>query len=222
MPGGRGAGAGETAGRIADDGGRAPEPLFEKMVGEVFEAGLHAPIIFAGDEDKAIGTADFSRELFEHRRRLAFRVFLVHPVQHRQADRLGVDQFDIVAAAAQAFDDELRETDAHAVGAIGAVEDQNAMGHGGGRLARLPGAREPASAAPGSAHTRYRPCDPDDARSWASTGRDRSRSCPRRRRRVSASRRCIEICFPCPLVAADGKGFTAVILRDRTPGRPQL
>ncbi len=42
----------ETSGRIAGDGGRPPEPFFEKMVGEVFQAGLHAPIIFAGDETK--------------------------------------------------------------------------------------------------------------------------------------------------------------------------
>ena len=57
-------------------------------------------------------------------------MFLVHPVQHRQADRLGVDQFDIVAAGAQPLDDELREPDAHAVGPVGAVEDENAVGHG--------------------------------------------------------------------------------------------
>ena len=53
----------ETAGRIAGDGGGAPEPLLEKMVGEVFQAGLHAPIIFAGDEDKAVGVADLCRRV---------------------------------------------------------------------------------------------------------------------------------------------------------------
>jgi len=40
-----------------------------------------------------------------------------------------VDQLDIVATAAQSFDDELRETDAHTVGAIRAVKTQNAIAH---------------------------------------------------------------------------------------------
>ena len=50
------------------------------MVREVFQARLHAPIIFAGDEDEAVGAADFARELLERLRGLTFRVFLVHPV----------------------------------------------------------------------------------------------------------------------------------------------
>ena len=125
----RGAGAGETPGRIAGNGGGTPEPFLEEMIGEVLQARLDAPIIFAGDEHKAVGVADLAGELFQRRGRLALRIFLVHPVQHRQADRLGVDQFDIVAAAAQALDDELREPDAHAVGAVGAVEHENAVAH---------------------------------------------------------------------------------------------
>ena len=132
MPGGRGAGAGEAAGRIARDRGGPPEPFLEEMIGEVFQARLHAPIIFAGDEDKSVGVADLARELFQRLRRLALRIFLVHPVEHRQADRLGVDQFDIVAAArASPSTTKLREADAHAVGAVGAVEHEDAMGHGG-------------------------------------------------------------------------------------------
>ena len=61
----RGVGAGETAGRIAGDRGGAPEPFFEEMIGEVFQARLHAPIVFAGDEHKTVGIADFPRECFE-------------------------------------------------------------------------------------------------------------------------------------------------------------
>src|SRR5436190_8733248 len=100
------------------------------MIGEVFQAGLNAPIIFAGDEDKTVGVANLAGEFFEPLGRLALGIFLVHPVQHRQADRLGVDQFDVVAARAQALDNELREPDAHAIGAIRAVEYEDAMGHG--------------------------------------------------------------------------------------------
>ena len=57
-----------AAGRIAGDRGGAPEPFLEEMIGEVFQARLHAPIVFAGDEDKAVGVADFSRECFQRSR----------------------------------------------------------------------------------------------------------------------------------------------------------
>ncbi len=53
------------------------------------------------------------------------------------AERLGMDPTTLNrnlkplrAPAAQRFDDELRQTDAHAVGPIRAVEHENAMGHG--------------------------------------------------------------------------------------------
>ncbi len=100
------------------------------MVGEIFQPGLNAPIIFAGDEHKTIGAADLAGELFENGGRRAFRIFLVHPVQHRQTHCLGVDQFDIVTTAAQSLDDEICKTDSHAVGPIGAVEHEKAIGHG--------------------------------------------------------------------------------------------
>src|SRR6266851_3327133 len=130
VPRGGGAHAGEASGRIAGDGGGTPEPLLEKMIGEILQAGLDAPIVFAGDEDKPVRVANLAGEFFQRRRRLAFSMFLVHPVQHRQADRSGVDQFDLVATLAQAFDDELRQADAHAVRPVRAVEYENAMAHG--------------------------------------------------------------------------------------------
>jgi len=52
------------------------------------------------------------------------RIFLVHAVEHRQPDRLGVDQLDIVSARAKALDDELRQADAHAVGSIRTVKHE--------------------------------------------------------------------------------------------------
>jgi len=36
--------------------------------------------------------------------RLALRIFLVHPVEYREADRLGVDQLDVIAPPAQPLD----------------------------------------------------------------------------------------------------------------------
>src|SRR6266516_3786129 len=99
------------------------------MIGEIFKPRLDAPIVFAGDEHKTVGLADLACEFFQRGRRCACRIFLVHPVQHRQADRLGVDQLDITTAAAQALDDELRQADAHAVGAVRTVEYENAVAH---------------------------------------------------------------------------------------------
>ena len=60
VPGGRGARAGEAAGRVARDRRRPPEPFLEEMVGQVLQAGLDAPIVFAGDEDEGVGAADLA------------------------------------------------------------------------------------------------------------------------------------------------------------------
>src|SRR6267154_3476463 len=130
VPRGGGAHAGEASGRIAGDGGGTPEPLLEKMIGEILQAGLDAPIVFAGDKDKPVGVANLAGEFFQRRRRLALAMLLVHPVQHPQADRPVVDQFDLVATLAQALDDELRQADAHAVRPVRAVQHENAMAHG--------------------------------------------------------------------------------------------
>ena len=96
MPGGCRARTGQTAGRVADDRGGPPEPFLEEMIGKVFQSGLHAPIVFAGDEHEAVGVADLRCQFFQRRGRLALRMLLVHAIQHRQPDCLGVDQFDCV------------------------------------------------------------------------------------------------------------------------------
>ena len=100
------------------------------MIGEVLQPRLHAPIIFAGDEDEAVGIADLSRQLLQNGRRLALPVFLVHAVENRQADLFGVDQLDIIAPRAESLDNEMREANPHAIGTIGAVENENAIAHG--------------------------------------------------------------------------------------------
>jgi hypothetical protein len=97
------------------------------MVGEILQARLDAPIMFAGDEDKAVSATDFAGELLRGLRRRAARIFLVHAVEHRQADRLRIDQRDVIPACAKTFDDELRQPDAHPVGAVGAVEHESAV-----------------------------------------------------------------------------------------------
>src|SRR3569623_2278910 len=58
VPCGRGAGTGEAAGGIARARRRAPEPFYEEVVGEVLQAPLTAPIVFAGDEHETVGAAD--------------------------------------------------------------------------------------------------------------------------------------------------------------------
>ena len=78
---------------------RAPEPFLEKMIRQVFQSGLDAPIIFAGDEDEAIRIANLAGQALKLLWRFSCRIFLVHAVEHRKVDRLGVDQFDVVAAA---------------------------------------------------------------------------------------------------------------------------
>jgi hypothetical protein len=99
------------------------------MVGEVLEPRLHSPIIFAGDEQEAVGGADLARELRHRGRRFAFRIFLVHAVEHREVDRLGVDQFGAVAARRDRFDDPAGELDPLPVAAIAAVEDEDVAAH---------------------------------------------------------------------------------------------
>src|SRR5580704_5811872 len=42
----------QAPGGVARDRGRTPEPLLEKMVGEVLQTGLHPPVVFSDDEDE--------------------------------------------------------------------------------------------------------------------------------------------------------------------------
>src|SRR3546814_7953841 len=100
------------------------------MVGEVLEPRLRPPIIFAGDEQEAIGGADLARKLLHRRRCLAFRIFLVHAVEHRQADGLRVDEFGAVAARNDGIDEPARKLDALPALTLAAVEDEDMARHG--------------------------------------------------------------------------------------------
>src|SRR5271156_6843661 len=101
MPSGRGVCAGQTAARVAGDRGWAPEPLFEKMICQIFQTRLDAPIIFAGNENETVGASNLRREVFQYRGSRTFRIFLVHSIEHGQSDRLGIDQFNAVSASAE-------------------------------------------------------------------------------------------------------------------------
>jgi hypothetical protein len=62
---------------------------------------------------------------------LALRVFLVHPVQHREIDRLSVNQLDNVATATQPLDQEIGQADSLSIRTIRSVKDEDAVAHGG-------------------------------------------------------------------------------------------
>src|SRR5262245_17896690 len=99
------------------------------MIGEVLEPGLDAPIVFARYKHEPVSGADLAGKHLEGLRRFAFRIFLVHPVEHREIDRLGVDQLHVLTPMPQAIDHKLREPDTHPIGTIGAINDQNAVAH---------------------------------------------------------------------------------------------
>src|ERR1700722_2909849 len=107
------------------------------MIRQVFQSGLHTPIIFAGDEYEAIGFANLAGQALELLGRFSRRIFFVHSVEHRKVDRLGIDQLDIVAAAAKPLNHEFGKPDAHPVGAIGAVENEDSIAHGSPSAAPL-------------------------------------------------------------------------------------
>jgi hypothetical protein len=56
-------------------------------------------------------------------------MFLVHAVEHRKIDRLCVDQLNVTAALAHSLDDEISQSDSHAIRTIRAVEDEDATAH---------------------------------------------------------------------------------------------
>ena len=49
-------------------------------------------VVFARDDDETIGRLDQARQSFQHLRRLAWLVLLVHPVEQRQPIESGVDR----------------------------------------------------------------------------------------------------------------------------------
>ena len=144
MPGGCRARTGQTTSGIADDRGGSPKPLLEEMIRQVLQSGLDAPVVLAGDEHESIGFADLAGQRLKGLGRLALWIFLVHPVEYRKVDCLGVDQLGLVASAPQLLDHISGEPDAHPVGSIGTVEDEDAIAHGRRlpkfeRLRRSPG-----------------------------------------------------------------------------------
>src|SRR3546814_18105650 len=82
------------------------------MVDEILEAGLQPAIIFAGDEDEAVGDRDDLGEGVHRRGRLARAIVAMAPVEHRQVDGLRVDQFGAVAPPGEGFHDPARALDA--------------------------------------------------------------------------------------------------------------
>src|SRR3974390_1969711 len=120
---------GKTAGRVARDSSGTPKPLLQKMIGQIFQAGLNPPVVFASDENESVGIADLASQLFERERRLTLRIFFIHPVKHRETDCLGVDQLNVFVPAPQALDNEFSEPDAHPIRTVGAVEYEDTIGH---------------------------------------------------------------------------------------------
>ncbi len=99
------------------------------MIDKVLQARLRPPIVFADDEDEGVRRADLASEILHRLRRRTLGIFLVHPVEHRQADLLGVDQLGGRAAGAKLRRDEARHADPDACGAVGAVENQHVIRH---------------------------------------------------------------------------------------------
>jgi hypothetical protein len=87
------------------------------------------PIVFAGHENEGIRSPNLGCKQFESLRRRTGRVLLEHAVKHRQANRLCIDEFDSGAARPKTGHNIIRETNAHAAGAVGTVEDENADSH---------------------------------------------------------------------------------------------
>src|SRR5271156_3683364 len=99
------------------------------MICHVFQARLDAPIIFAGDENETVGASNLRREVFQYHGSRTFRVFLVHSIEHRQTDRFGIDQINVVSASAETLQHVIRKPNAHSVGSIGAVEYEYPVRH---------------------------------------------------------------------------------------------
>src|SRR5262249_32389073 len=110
--------------RITRDSGGTPKPLLQKMIREVLQTGLDAPIVFAGDEHEPVSAADLARKPFKWLGRFALRIFLVHPVEHRETDCFGIDQLNVVAPVSQLLDHVLSQPDTHSIGTVGAIKEQ--------------------------------------------------------------------------------------------------
>ena len=105
VPSGCGPGARQTSRRIAHARRGAPEPFLQKMIRQVFQPGRDTPVIFAGDEYETIRISNLPGQLIKPLGGLSRRIFLVHSVEHRKVDRLGVDEFDGCASPPQPLGD---------------------------------------------------------------------------------------------------------------------
>src|SRR6185312_8150262 len=56
--------------------GGPPEPLFQKVVGEVLQARLRPPIIFTHNEHKSVCRANFSGKIFHRRRSGGYSLYI--------------------------------------------------------------------------------------------------------------------------------------------------
>ena len=115
----------QSSGGIARDGCRPPKPLFEEMIGQVLQPGLHAPIIFPRHEDKGIGCPNPVRKRLHRLWRRTRGIFLVHPVEHRQSNRLGIDQLGVFTASPKPGHDKVGKPNSQTIGPVRAVEDEN-------------------------------------------------------------------------------------------------
>src|SRR5690606_2872993 len=119
----------ERACRVGSDRCGPPRELRQIMVDQVLEAGLESAIIFAGDKDEAVGRRDAIGQRVHRRGGLSCTIVAVAPVEHRQIDRLRVDQLGVIAACGDGLDDPARELDALSVAAVASVEDENRAAH---------------------------------------------------------------------------------------------
>jgi hypothetical protein len=129
VPGEGGPDPGEATCGIARNWRGPPEPFLKEMVGQVLQPRLDAPVVFTGDEDERIGLANPFRKVFQRGRGLADGILLVHAVEHRQVDCLGIDQRRIGAKVVQLPDNVPSEADAQPVGTVGAIKDEDTVGH---------------------------------------------------------------------------------------------
>src|SRR5262249_48188070 len=96
-----------------------------------------APIVFAGDEHEPVSAADLARKPFKWLGRFALRIFLVHPVEHRETDCFGIDQLNVVAPASQLLAHVLSQPEHHPIRTVGALKDKDAVAHRKPPLAAL-------------------------------------------------------------------------------------
>src|SRR4029078_12633663 len=99
------------------------------MIREVLKARLHAPVVFPSHKYKRVCLFDFAGERLHGWWCGAWSEFLVHSIEHRQAYDLGVDQLHIDVARTKSRDNEICQSYAQSIAAIGPVENKNSSSH---------------------------------------------------------------------------------------------